>query len=146
MIVSPITANPRNEILEERSMVSTTIINAYYADLDSDGLEDDIDVIIALNANFEGRFRASFLLTIELPSGLTFKFLLEAWLSISPDITKYLKVTAFNTAIEEGWYTVTLDGQIRGVQLGSFYTSSSFVFDPPTGQGSGNPIASVIVY
>lgn len=138
-------ANPR--FLADSSIYTVDVIisDAYYADLDLDENLDDIAIFIDLFANFEGRFRATLVLAIELPSGLTHRFLLEAWLNINGIEPVKLKVTTLNTASEAGWYTVNLEGQIRGLPFGSFSTDSSLIFDPPTGVGNGDPTASVMI-
>ncbi|MHA1971917.1 MAG: hypothetical protein ACTSW1_02920 [Candidatus Hodarchaeales archaeon] len=135
-------AQPRS--LKDSPPLEVEIYDAYYDDLDLDSYEDDIDIFVIFTFNYNGVLRATFTLDLALPSGLTFSFILEAWF-YNCNCPIRIKISTFNTAIESGWYTATLSGFIRGSPLGTFYTMSSLIFDPPTGQGSGNPTASIEV-
>ncbi|MHA1214844.1 MAG: hypothetical protein ACTSPG_06070 [Candidatus Hodarchaeales archaeon] len=140
LIVS--SAKPR--ALTDSPPLEVEIYDAYYDDLDFDSFEDDIDIFVIFTFNYNGVLRATFTLELTLPSGAKFSFILEAWF-YNCNCPIRVKISTFNTAIESGWYTVTLSGFIRGAPLGTFHTVSSLIFDPPTGQGSGNPTASIVV-
>jgi hypothetical protein len=124
--------------------LEAVIYDAYYTDLDIDGYEDDIAIFVSFTINSGVKLRATFLLEIELPSGMTYSFLLEAWFYPSETPIR-AKISTLNTATESGWYTATMKGIVRGIPTGAFLTESSLIFDPPTGAGSGNPTASIAI-
>ena len=48
-------------------------------------------------------------------------------------------IDCFDTAIESGWYTVTMLASIMGAGNGKLYLTDEIIFDPPTGTGPGFP-------
>jgi len=111
------------------------IIDAYYADLDGDGVEDDIKLLIEFAFPTKVVSRVDLNIWIELPSGLTFNIRVSVWRAPGESI---LNVDGINMAIESGWYTVTLLASVMGTGGGKYYIWDEIVFDPPKG-GSGLP-------
>ncbi len=111
------------------------IIDAYYADLDNDGMEDDIKLLVEFTFPTDVVTRVDLNIWIELPSGLTFNVRVSVWRAPGESI---LNIDGFNMAIESGWYTVTLLASVMGTGGGKYYIIDDIVFDPPKG-GSGLP-------
>ena len=81
------------------------LIDAYYADLDGDGAEDDIKLLVEFSFPTNVVARVDLNLWMELPSGFTFNIRVSVWRAPGESI---LNIDCFNTAIESGWYEVTL--------------------------------------
>ncbi|MHA1905885.1 MAG: hypothetical protein ACW98Y_01205 [Candidatus Thorarchaeota archaeon] len=112
------------------------ISDAYYADLDGDGAEDDIKLLVEFAFPTDVVARVDLNIWIELPSGLTFNFRIAVWRAPGDSV---LNIDCIDMAIESGWYTVTLLTSVMGSGGGKYYIMDSLVFDPPTGGGSGLP-------
>lgn len=118
------------------------ITDAYYGDFDGDNCEDDIRVKAVLDANFQGGVLLFLYIDIILPSGYIHKFTFQQYVVFSgPD--KFIKITAFNTATESGWYDCKLTG-LAVYQSMLLFSYSVKTFDPPTeGRENGDPEAVI---
>jgi len=136
-IVPIISAQPRIASIDY-----IQIIDAYYADLDGDGYEDDIKLLVDCCFVDADPSRVDLNIWIELPSGLTFSVRVSIYNTPSEFL---LNIDCFDMAIESGWYTVSLLASIMGAGNGKLYITDEIIFDPPTGGGPGLP-PSVVAY
>ncbi len=128
----PVSASITNDTIDLQ------IVDAYYADLDNDGVQDDIRIIALLNVSEEylkgNTLRWDFVLKIELPSG-------DYYVCSAGIVTKasdqYIIFDALNTVTESGWYTAILDA--RFTNYFHEMESTIFTFDPPEKGGNGTP-------
>jgi len=113
-----------------------TIIDAYYADLDNDGYEDDIWIEGKTEIlNREGRVRYDLYVDIYTPDNQTH----SALFYVLSDLHSHSYfIHAYDTARAEGWYKVSFQGLLYG-EGDLTYCDSSYEFDPPTNSGSGDP-------
>ncbi|MHA1769186.1 MAG: hypothetical protein ACTSV3_04980 [Candidatus Thorarchaeota archaeon] len=112
------------------------IIDAYYADLDGDGYEDDIKLLVQFSLGTTEPSRIDINIWIELPSGIKYSMRVSVYRAPSDSI---LNIDCFDMATESGWYTVTMLASIMGTGNGKVYLTDNIVFDPPTGTGPGLP-------
>jgi hypothetical protein len=112
------------------------IVDAYYADLDADGYEDDIKLLVDCSFAELEPSRVDLNIWIELPSGLTFNVRVSIYNTPNEFL---LNIDCFDTAIESGWYTVTMLASVMGAGNGKIYLTDEIIFDPPTGIGPGIP-------
>jgi hypothetical protein len=112
------------------------IVDAYYADLDGDGYEDDIKLLVDCCFLDTDPTRVDLNIWIELPSGLVFNVRVSVY---NTPNTFLLNIDCFDMAIESGWYTVTLIASVMGSGNGKLYITDEIIFDPPTGGGPGLP-------
>lgn len=131
VLVPMVSAQPRLATAEY-----IQIIDAYYADLDGDGYEDDIKLLLEFSFTDAEPSRVDLIIWIELPSGTTYNIRLSVYRAPSASI---LNVDCFNMATESGWYTVTMLASIMGAGNGKIYLTDELMFDPPTGSGPGLP-------
>lgn len=136
-IIPTISAQPRIA-----SVDYIQIVDAYYADLDGDGYEDDIKLLVACSFTDSDPTRVDLNIWIELPSGLIFNVRVSIYNTPSEFL---LNIDCYDMAIESGWYTVTLIASVMGAGSGKLYITDEIIFDPPTGGGPGLP-PSVIAY
>ncbi|MFX0093773.1 MAG: hypothetical protein ACFFBD_18620 [Candidatus Hodarchaeota archaeon] len=134
--------------LDNEPIVSISIVDAFYDDLDADGLMDDVEIDLLFDfaeaENPPEKITVILAMKMVLPSGLTYAFTLEIWI-YSTSTDRLLILTLLNTATESGWYTVSLEGIVRVKSEASFLLQDSFSFDPPTGKGTGNPTLLISV-
>ncbi|MDF1538276.1 MAG: hypothetical protein P1Q69_05190 [Candidatus Thorarchaeota archaeon] len=128
------------QVLKVADVTYIQIIDVYYADLDDDGIEDDIKLLVEFSFPTDTVARVDLNIWIELPSGYTFNVRVSVLRAPGESI---LNIDCFNTAIESGWYTVTLLASVMGSGGGRYYIMDEIVFDPPKG-GSGLP--GVVAY
>ncbi len=112
------------------------IIDAYYADLDGDLVEDDIKLLVEFSFTDTNPTRVDLNIWIELPSGFMYSFRVSVYRAPTQSI---LNIDCINMATESGWYTVTLLASIMGAGNGKLYITDELVFDPPTGGGGSLP-------
>ena len=112
------------------------IVDAYYADLDGDGYEDDIKLLVDCSFLDTNPTRVDLNIWIELPSGLTFNVRVSIYNTPNEFL---LNIDCFDTAIESGWYTVTMLASVMGGGNGKLYITDEIVFDPPLPTGPGLP-------
>ena len=110
--------------------IDVTITEAFYADADSNGVDD---VIVNTHFALEGEIinAIQYLITLTLPSGRQFSYVVII-LTTSTDFV--VENTFWDHALESGWYTVEIY-----VKLGGFYNimdSDQVVFDPPGGDNA----------
>lgn len=123
--------------------ITINIIDAYYCNLDHDGLEDDIIVKAVLDSNFEADVLAFLYLDIILPSGLVYKFDFQVFLELDGSHL-LLTIKTYDTAIESGWYDCKLSGIIVHKDM-LLFSESTYTFDPPTDRGPGEPTATIAI-
>ena len=118
--------------------IDLQIINAYYADLDNDGLQDDIRIVTELNVNNDAVkgnvLKWDFKLKIILPSGNY--YICSASLITSAE-HQYIIFDALNTVTESGYYTAILTAKFTNHY--NELESSIYTFDPPEKGGNGTP-------
>ncbi|MGY5879759.1 MAG: hypothetical protein RTV31_05885 [Candidatus Thorarchaeota archaeon] len=112
------------------------IVDAYYADLDGDGYEDDIKLLVDCSFLDTNPTRVDLNIWIELPSGLTFNVRVSIFNTPNAFL---LNIDCFDMAIESGWYTVTMLASVMGAGNGKLYIMDEIIFDPPTPAGPGFP-------
>ena len=112
------------------------IVDAYYADLDADGYEDDIKLLVDCRFTDTDPTRVDLNIWIELPSGLTYNVRVSIYNTPNEFL---LNIDCFDMAIESGWYTVTLIASVMGSGDGKLYITDEIVFDPPLPAGPGLP-------
>jgi hypothetical protein len=120
------------------SVQSIYIADAYYADLDNDGYEDDIKLLLEFCFENVDSVRVDLNIWIELPSGLMYAFRISVYRAPAQST---LNVDCLDMATESGWYTVTMIASIMGMGGGKYYITDQLDFDPPTGGGPGLPPA-----
>ncbi len=118
------------------TMVNITISEAYYADLDNDGYEDDVFVETQLAfTGSSSSYNFDYYIVLTLPSGLSYTYSFAASSKVD-----FLTIGNYfwSHASEAGWYNVDIHIVMRtgGVAL----TSESLIFDPPGGTGGADPI------
>ena len=119
------------------------ITDAYYGDFDYDGIEDDIEVIAILDIDCDDETTSYLYLKIYLPSGYCFRFFVTIELEANGNPIHFT-FTAYNTALENGWYTAKLTGYF--VTDNNLYVGTSYmIFDPPGDDGEGDPELTVSV-
>ncbi|MFO7837743.1 MAG: hypothetical protein R6V83_13955 [Candidatus Thorarchaeota archaeon] len=112
------------------------IIDAYYADLDGDGYEDDIKILVEFSFTSNEPSKVDMRLTIELPSGTVYSFRVSVY---RPPTKSVLNIDCIDMATESGWYTVTMIASVMGTGNGKIYVTDQLKFDPPTETGPGLP-------
>lgn len=124
--------------------ITINIQEACYGDFDKDLLKDDIRITLSLQTEFEGYFHHGLELEIILPSGKSFDF--EVQFQYYAEGNHYIILTAFNTAIEKGWYSAYIEGYIF-LENGYFFNyERQTTFDPPTeNEGPAEPSLTVSV-
>ena len=131
MMIPVVSAQPRLA-----SANTIQIIDAYYGDLDGDGVEDDIKILVEFDFIILEPSRVDLNIWIELPSGYTYNVRVSVYRAPTESI---LNIDCFNMATESGWYTVTMLASIMGTGAGKYYITDELVFDPPTEAGPGLP-------
>lgn len=118
----------------------STISDAYYTDLDQDGLQDDVRLLILLElVNNKMYTNVDLYVGLKLPSGTEYWFLAEF---VLVKYTTYgyvqLEFDLLNTATETGWYEANTVGFAGNEQ---FSYMDSLVFDPP-GSKNGDAVTA----
>lgn len=113
------------------------ITDAYYADLDSDGFEDDIRILVVMDLyNYKYTTDIDLYVGIEKPLGEEVWFLAEFLAYKTTYHESYsISFNLLNTATESGWYTAYSVGFADNEQ---FSIMSNLLFDPP-GVVGGDP-------
>jgi hypothetical protein len=125
--------------------VYVTVTDAYYADLSGDGLEMDVGIHLFLEIyNNKVSTDVSLYIGIELPSGLTFWFLVE-FTAIKYTYYGYTNIffEGLNTALESGWYNAYAVAFAEGEQYSVMHI---YTFDPPGGSSPGEPVGRATFY
>ena len=116
------------------------IIDAFYADLDGDNLEDDIRVISTLDLRTDGTKEVFLtgLFFLELPSQTIYDHSFSHHYCTDLDVV-YLTFTGFDAATEPGWYSATILG-LGFIDSTPIIFFDDIVFDPPGGSDNGDPL------
>ena len=130
-LIPAVSAQPR---ISSANYIS--IIDAYYADLDSDGFEDDIKILVEFAFTNSEPSRVDLNLWIMLPSGYTYNLRVSVYRAPAQSV---LNIDGINMATESGWYTVTMLASVMGGGGGKMYITDQLIFDPPTEAGPGLP-------
>ena len=120
--------------------ISVRISEAYYADIDNDGLEDDIYSTVQIDLSGSQRYFLDYYITLTLPSGLNFSYYYSintVWSQLT--IGNYF----WNHAIEQGDYTLTVQAILW--TGGISHAGHSYTFDPPGGSDEGDPTFDITV-
>lgn len=119
--------------------------DAYYADLDSDTLQDDIRLDMTIEIyNYQYSTDVELYVGITLPSGTQYWFLVTFTVYKSTyGYSTGMLFNAYDTATESGWYDASAVGFANGE---SYSIMETITFDPPGGSGPGNPQAEAIFY
>ena len=123
--------------------VDISIDHAYYYDLDGDGASDDVlvELTCAIHPGIQNPSRSEYHIALKLPSGLVYLVIIQV-------IGKYnvliMSLRLYDTATEPGWYNVKVDAFCLGIGRG--HSTASYDFDPPTGQGTGQPTAELLAW
>ncbi|TFG08045.1 hypothetical protein EU538_07780 [Candidatus Thorarchaeota archaeon] len=126
------------------SRLLVTVDDAFYADLDLDGSEDDIliDMTLTVSENAASPRYSEYYLTLQLPSGIEHRALVQL---IGRFSELHMRVFWYDSAWESGWYNLDVAAiAYGGSVLG--YVETSYVFDPPTGSGVGDPHIKVLCW
>lgn len=121
------TANPDWKISTNTSpVISIQVKEAYYADLDGDGLEDDVYSQVEIRLSGANRYNLDYWITLTLPSGENFVF---GWFVSTRLTTLNIANNLYNTALEAGWYHLHIEVFMK--TGGISYTNYEHWFDPP---------------
>lgn len=138
IVVLPGFSTSETVIIENNKItMAITIVDAYYTELDGDGIQND--VVSHFNLNFTNdQFTSVFYdldFSLILPSGINYSYH-YAFSTTEYDLA-YV-VSFFNHATESGWYTFGITGTIY--QGGTATGAVDLIFDPPGGTGGGDPL------
>ncbi len=113
------------------SFIDVHVYDAYYGDLDSGGIENDVHIILLFDLGYNQYYEFYYQITLTLPSGTSYSYLVHvlAWYEYIRIDNEFL-----NYATEPGDYTVHVTAIM--VYPSYFTDSGSIVFDPP-GYGAG---------
>lgn len=140
LLTSQVSADRTLKTNSDSVAVTIMIHEAYYADLENDGIENDIFVSVELSFSGSNSYNFDYLIYLTLPSGHVFNY----YISLSSRVqTLNMGNYFWNHALESGWYHVEASVILRtgGIAL----TSSDLVFDPPGGSGGSDPISFNLV-
>ncbi len=123
--------------------VDISIDHAYYYDLDADGASDDVlvNMTCTVFAGIRNPQRSEYWIKLTLPSGLAFLVIIEVTGRYNCLV---MSLRMYDTAIEPGWYNVQVDAYSYGIHKG--HSRATYDFDPPTGQGTGQPTAELLAW
>jgi hypothetical protein len=123
--------------------VDVSIDHAYYYDLDEDGASDDVlvNLTCVIHPGIRNPQRSEYYIKLTLPSGLAYLVIIDV---IGKYNTLFMSLKMYDTATEPGWYNIQVDAYSMGVNRG--HSTASYDFDPPTGQGTGQPTAELLAW
>lgn len=123
--------------------VDISIDHAYYYDLDGDGVSDDVlvNMTCTIYSGIRNPQRSEYRVALTLPSGLVYLVIIDVFGRYN---TLFMSLRMYDTATEPGWYNVQIDAFSMGVTKG--HSTVSYDFDPPTGQGTGQPHAELLAW
>ena len=131
LVIPRVRAQPRAAATQD-----IQIIDAYYDDLDLDGYQDDIKILLEFSFTDTVPVRVDLNIWIELPSGLIYCVRVSIYRTPNDSI---LNLDCIDMATESGWYTVSMLVSIMGTGNGRVYIADQLEFDPPTEAGPGLP-------
>ena len=149
--ISEANACPGGSGKKKLTNATLNITNASYGDFDDDGFIDDIEIIAELvfdgAVNQKRRIHSWLFCFIETPSGDIYYFYFNIRFSLESTHITFI-ITAYNTAKESGWYQIDLFCLLLNLppRCRSLVVHDSEIFDPPTGQGSGDPTAKLVFF
>ncbi len=117
----------------DRDALVVIIDEAYYADYDSDGNQDDVVTVFRIMINdIDGNNGQNLVIVscvLELTSGVEYHFAFEEKTKVGFEAT----LVWYNTATELGWYDFSVKAVYEGHE-----GFDRIAFDPP-GKGGGEP-------
>ncbi len=118
--------------------INVIIYDAYYGDLDQGGVDNDIHVTLLFDLGYYAYYEIYYDISLTLPSGLTYTYRVHvlAWYEHIRIDNEFL-----NHATEAGDYKVEVVALM--VFPSVILDSASLVFDPPGGDGGGDPVFRV---
>jgi hypothetical protein len=131
-----IVAQPKEmtKLSSENAQIYVEVRDAFYADLDGDGLEDDVHTYIYLKLTGSKNFNFDYYLTLTLPSGHDFLF---GWNIKTWNMNEIrLNSSLLDTALEPGWYHLHVEIILKTGGLA--YIDEEHIFDPPGTGSSGS--------
>ena len=127
--------NRASTLDDDKPYILIDIQEAYYADLEGDGVEDDVFVGVQLSFFGSSVYNFYWCICLTLPSGAEFGYAIA--LAAHTNLA-YLGNYFWNHATESGDYTVIVYTVLRTGGVSIF--SDFLVFDPPGGTGGSDPI------
>ncbi len=118
--------------------INVDIEEAYYSDLDNDGFNDDVFVLLRFDLTGSSYYEYGYLITLTLPSGTSYSYIVIVRSLVD---TVYTKNYFWDHATECGDYTVTVQALLNVPY--TFYDTDTEIFDPPGGSEGGKPGFSV---
>ena len=120
------------------------VTDAYYADLDGDGLVDDVyvevefDTKLAVSSDvandvYSGTYEYEYDIILELPSGKSYDWEVDF---STYDSKVRIGHNMYNTATEPGYYRTSIDAELEEPAEAEDFTSH--VFDPPGSDPGGD--------
>ena len=134
-------SNKVSTLDNDKPYILIDIQEAYYADLEGDGMEDDVFVGVELAFFGASVYNFDYYIFLTLPSGAEFGYAVA--LAAHTDLA-YFGNYFWNHATEPGDYTVTVYTVLRTGGMTLF--SDALVFDPPGGTGGSDPIRFDLVF
>ncbi|MCY3414962.1 MAG: hypothetical protein INQ03_25150 [Candidatus Heimdallarchaeota archaeon] len=143
LLVPGMASAGKNDYLlsETVEMVSINISEAYYADLEGDGLENDVFVGVDLYLSGRDAYNFDYYIFLTLPSGLQFSY---AYAFSAKTDYIYFGNYFWQHALEPGWYDVEVFIVMRSGGL--TVSSEALIFDPPGGTGGSDPISFSLIF
>ncbi len=119
--------------------IGLRIVDAYYADLDNDGYEDDILGIIKITMTGVNVANMEYVISLTLPSGTIYSYLVK--ITTNQDVI-VLKNFFWDHAYESGDYTLKVT--LNLINYEKITVSETYTFDPPGSSQGGEPTFDVV--
>ncbi len=120
--------------------IKVSVTDAYYTDLDNDGLSDDVIAYTSVDLSGSTRYNFDYYITLTLPSGKNYTY---AYTFNTVYTTLNIRNYFWNHATECGDYTITVQAILW--TGGISYTNHAYTFDPPGGSDGGDPTFDLTV-
>ena len=114
--------------------ISVTITSAYYADIDTDGWEDDIYSSVTIDLTGAVRYNFDYYITLTLPSGTSYTY--HYSINTVYDVVNFGNYF-WNHATESGDYSISVKVVLWTGGISS--ATHQYIFDPPGGSDGGDP-------
>ena len=122
----------------QKNMVTLTITDAYYTDLDNDEV---LDIISHFNLRFDSDrpYLVQLYVSLILPSGFEFSY---KWTIMAKVSVYFGQIHFYDHVLDPGFYTISINMKLStgGISTGTV----NFKFDPPGGSGGGDPLAYIV--
>ena len=122
----------------QKNMLTLTITDAYYTDLDNDEV---LDILSYYNLRFESDspHLVQLYVSLILPSGFEFSY---KWILMIKQSVYLGQMYFYDHVLEPGFYILSINVKLStgGISTGTV----SFEFDPPGGSGGGDPLAYIV--